>query len=165
MSEQTARHALPLLQPGQAQKEMWHNEALALTDALLHPLAEGVRDEPPEAPEPGECWIVGVEPAGDWAGQAGAIACWTAGGWRFAGPREGMTVWLRDAGCTARRGPADWEVGAIDARVLRIGGEQVIGSRSAAIGGPAGGATVDIEARTVINALLDALRTHGLIAH
>jgi len=44
-----------------------------------------------------------------------------------------------------------------------IGGEQVIGSRAAAIADPAAGATVDNEARTAIDAILDALREHGLI--
>src|SRR3546814_12942418 len=37
---------------------------------------------PPQTPAPGECWIVGDAPSGDWAGWAGALACWTHGGWR-----------------------------------------------------------------------------------
>ena len=44
-----------------------------------------------------------------------------------------------------------------------IGGEQVVGSRAAAIDSPTGGATVDSEARLAINAILGALREHGLI--
>ncbi|MGL4312420.1 MAG: DUF2793 domain-containing protein, partial [Sphingomonas sp.] len=35
MAETTSRLALPLLAAGQAQKEMFHNEALALIDLAL----------------------------------------------------------------------------------------------------------------------------------
>lgn len=37
MSDATARFAFPLIAPGQAQKELFHNEALARVDALLQP--------------------------------------------------------------------------------------------------------------------------------
>lgn len=44
-----------------------------------------------------------------------------------------------------------------------IGGQQVVGARAGAIGSPAGGSTVDAEARGAIGQILSALRTHGLI--
>lgn len=43
-------------------------------------------------------------------------------------------------------------------------GIKVVGAQGAAVADAAGGATVDAEARTAINALLARLRTHGLIA-
>jgi hypothetical protein len=49
----------------------------------------------------------------------------------------------------------------------KVAGNQVVGARGAAIANPAGGATVDAEARAALVALLDALRAatgHGLIA-
>ena len=47
---------------------------------------------------------------------------------------------------------------------LRVGGERVVGPRGAAIATPAGGTTVDAEARTTLADVLAALRGHGLIA-
>lgn len=47
---------------------------------------------------------------------------------------------------------------------VTIGGNQIISSRGAPVADAAGGATVDAEARTAINALLARVRAHGLIA-
>ncbi len=84
----TSRLALPLLQPGQAQKETTHNEALTLLDLAVQAsvLAVGT-NVPPVAPTVGNGWIIGVAPTGAWTGQARAIAGWTSGGWRFLVPR------------------------------------------------------------------------------
>lgn len=45
----------------------------------------------------------------------------------------------------------------------KVNGVQVVTDQQAAIPDAAGGATVDTEARAAINAVLAALRTHGLI--
>ncbi len=45
-----------------------------------------------------------------------------------------------------------------------VGGDRVVAVRQAGIADPTGGATVDNEARSVLMAILAALRTHGLIA-
>src|SRR3990167_11217103 len=44
------------------------------------------------------------------------------------------------------------------------GATKVIGAQGAAVADASGGATIDAEARTAINALLARLRAHGLIA-
>lgn len=165
MDETSPRFDLPLLAAGQAQKEVLHNEALAALDLLVHSVAETIGDDaPPASPVEGQCWIVGTAPTGEWAGHAGALAGWTAAGWRFMAPVEGMAVWVRASGLLARRGTGDWAVGVLAGSALQIGGEQVVGARAAAIADPSGGATVDTQARAAIAALLAALRTHGLIA-
>jgi hypothetical protein len=46
---------------------------------------------------------------------------------------------------------------------LLLDGVQVVGTRASAIASPAGGTTVDSEARATIGQLLEALRQHGLI--
>lgn len=161
--DSSARWALPLLQPGQAQKEMVHNEAITLLDLIVQPVAIAFLDTPPPAPEPGQSWIVGTDPDGDWTGKAGQIAGWSDGGWRFVSPRDGLAVWLSSEGLIARFLSGGWVVGEETAATLSIGGVQIVGARQAAIADPAGGATVDTESRATLAAVLAALRAHGLI--
>ena len=146
MAESSGRFALPYLQPGQAQKELFHNEALTAIDALLHPVAQTIGDNtPPATPAIGQCWIIGAAPTGAWSGRPQEIAYWSEGGWRFIMPAPGMLVWLAADGVWAREDAGGWMVGA-------------------AIPNASGGATVDSEARAAINALLAAVRLHGVIA-
>ena len=79
----TPRWGLPLLFAGQAHKELAHNEALVLIDALLHGRVESAAiNAPPEDPAPGQCWIVANAGQGAWEGRSGSVACWTDGGSR-----------------------------------------------------------------------------------
>ena len=163
--DQSARLRLPLLHPGQAQKEMDHNEALAMIDIALQPavVAVGV-DLPPAAPVEGECWIVGGAPTGAWSGHAGGLAGWTTGGWRFFEARAGMAVWSTADGCTAVHDGAAWAIGRVHAARLAVGGIDVVGAQRPAIAEPVGGTTIDVAARETVSAILAALRAHGLIA-
>jgi hypothetical protein len=164
MSIESARLALPFIAAGQAQKELTHNEALALIDAGLAAAAESADENvPPVSPTIGQCWIAGDTPIGAWDGHAGALACWTDGGWRFLSAVEGMIVWLRDQRLWAVRDADGWSIGAIRAAQVMIGDEQVLGARGASVPAPAGGSVVDAEARSAIAAILDRLAAHGLI--
>ncbi|MEZ0497163.1 DUF2793 domain-containing protein [Sphingomonas sp. IW22] len=162
--ETTLRHALPLIAAGQAQKEMTHNEALARLDMLVMAAAIDLADIPPADPVAGECWIVGQSPTGAWSDSAGKLAGWTPNGWRYADPREGMTVWLIASQCVAAWRQGLWRVGEVTATALHIGGQQVVGARQDAIPAPTGGANPDAEARVAIDRILDALKAHGLVA-
>jgi len=138
------RFGLPLLFAGQAQKEVFVNEAHALTDALLHPAIEGEADAPPAAPADGESWLVGETPTGAWADHAGALASYQPGGWIFTAPRDGLRVLDRSTGQDIRyRG--GWHRPATPAE-------------------PVGGTTIDAEARAAIAALVAALADAGLLA-
>jgi hypothetical protein len=163
MTERSARFGLPFILPGQAQKEVYHNEALAAVDGLLHPAVEGSLGAPPSDPGEGQCWIVAAGATGSWAGQAERIAMSSAGGWRFLAPAAGMSVWDKGAGVTRRWSGTAWGDGSIAAAALRISGVQVVGMRQPAVPSPSGGTTIDAEARSAVASIIVALKTHGLI--
>ncbi|MEO7635722.1 MAG: DUF2793 domain-containing protein [Sphingomicrobium sp.] len=149
---------------GQAQKELTHNEALQMVDALIAPAVEGAAQAiPPAAPVAGNCYLVGAAATGAWAGQTGKLAQFTSGGWRFIAPVEGMTAFVRSNSQTAVYRQGAWELGQIRGTALILGGQQVVAGRGAAIASPSGGATVDSQARGAVDLILAALRQHGLI--
>jgi hypothetical protein len=164
MAESTPRFSLPLILPGQAQKELFHNEALALLDAAMHCEVEGAGiGDPPSDPEEGQCWIVGAGAGGAWAGRENAIAMWTASGWRFVDPARGMTARDRDSGLDRRFDGTGWSDGAVQGSRFEVDGVKVVGNRQPAVPSPSGGTTIDVEARLAIAGLIEALMQHGLI--
>ncbi len=141
----TPRFALPLLAVAQAQKEVTHNEALTLLDALVHTAFEaGPLAAPPASPADGQCWIVGAASTGAWTGQENSIAVWTGGGWRFASPREGMRATRLTDGAQFRFYSGAW-------------------AAPETIAPPSGGATIDSEARSAISTLTLHLVAQGLL--
>ncbi|OYW86998.1 MAG: hypothetical protein B7Z20_06150 [Sphingobium sp. 32-64-5] len=163
--EKSDRFALPLLAAGQAQKEMTHNEALALIDMLLHPQAESLAlTTPPETAQAGQCWIVAAGASGAWSGHDASVAALTAGGWRFVGPRTGMRVAVSEEDMTYIYDGAQWSPEGLRPDGLYIAESRVVGPRAAAIADPDGGTVIDGEARLVLGQLLAVLRSHGLIA-
>lgn len=141
----TPRFALPLLAVAQAQKEVTHNEALTLLDALIHAAVEaGPLATPPAAPAEGQCWIVAAAPTGAWTGHENAIAIRTGGGWRFAPPREGMRVTRLADGARLRFDGGAW-------------------AAPGAVGAASGGSTIDSEARSAISTLILHLAAQGLL--
>ena len=127
----------------QAQKEVFVNEALSITDALLHCAMEGEAAAPPGAPVDGETWLVAAGASGDWTGQDHALACRQGGNWIFVQPRDGMRVFDLSRG----------------QEQLFLGSWQYATSPVE----PLGGTTVDSEARAAIADLLVALRIMGLL--
>ncbi|WP_309663044.1 hypothetical protein [Sphingomonas sp.] len=81
----------------------------------------------------------------------------------FALSRDGMRVDVVSSGKTAVYRGGAWDVGTLNGSQLVVDGLKVVGSRGSAIEAPAGGSTVDSEARTAIGLILDGLRQHGLI--
>ena len=164
-SDTSDRLSLPFLQAGQAQKEITHNEALALIDMLLHPQAESATlTSPPSGAIVGECWIVAAGGTGAWAGHDGEFACLTSGGWRFAAPRAGLRIAVTDDGLTRVHDGSGWTLDPSRPDGFYVAGARVIGSRQAAIASPSGGAVIDVEARNATVQILTILRAHGLIS-
>ncbi len=159
----TSRHAFPLIAPGQAQKEVFHNEALVGIDAALHATIEGILGTPPAAPELGQGWIVAPGASGAWTDAVDSLACWTAGGWRFIAPLPGMTVWNATTEHWIYWSGSAWINDSWPVAALAIGGEQVVGPRQPDVPSPSGGTTIDSEARTAIALLIATLKSHGLI--
>lgn len=165
MTIQSDRLGLPLLAAAQAQKEVTHNEALALLDAMVQPVVLSVAPATiPTSPLPGQAWIVGASPTAAWAGQAGAIAVWTRGGWRFVDPVEGMFIWSIADRFGFRREAGAGVAGVLTGRTVELEGLQVLGTRRGVIAAPSGGTTIDSQARFAVSEILTAMREHGLIA-
>jgi len=161
----SARFNLPLLAPGQSQKEVTHNEAVQLLECLVQPVVEGPPvNNPPGSPVVGQQFLVGPAPTGAWTGYSGGLASWTAGGWRLLRPSEGVMALDRSSAVCWRYLSGAWQHGVVRANEVRINGRKVVGSQQGAVPNPVGGTTIDAEARTALTAVLGALRQHGLIA-
>lgn len=164
MADTTPRFALPFIIPGQAQKEMFHNEALARIDLALHPAVEGPPSaEPPAEPTEGECRIVAPGAGGDWTGCDNKLAMWTQSGWRFLAPPPGTSAWNKAAAVPLIWDGYQWREGDLACSGLTVNGLRVVGARQAGVPSPSGGTIIDEEARAAINALTAALMSHGLI--
>jgi hypothetical protein len=146
MENLTPRHALPQLAVAQAAKEVTHNEALALIDALLHPVIEAIVAVPPTlaAADAGKCWLVGPAATGVFAGNSDRIAYWTGGSWRFALAIEGMSIWHKPSAT----------------RIYFLDGQWVVPQT---VDIPVSGSVVDIEARATLVALIARLTNAGIL--
>jgi hypothetical protein len=165
MSELTDRYSLPLLQVGQAQKEVTHNEAVAGIDALLHLAVETATVATvPATPGIGQAWIVPAAATDDWAGRGGQIASYGSGGWRYFVPREGCVAWLKDVQRFGVFTASGWTSDGWPAAGLRIGTRLALSGSAPAVAPASGGTTVDAEARAVLAAMLAALRGQGVLA-
>jgi hypothetical protein len=164
MADTTPRFALPFILPGQAQKELFHNEALVRIDLALHPAVEAPpAAAAPPAPAVGQCWIVAAAAGGEWSGRDGMLAMWSEAGWRFVAPSPGTSAWNKADGVPLVWDGAGWLAGELVCSGLRVGGLKVVGERQPAVPSPSGGTIIDAEARAAISALTAALMSHGLI--
>jgi hypothetical protein len=109
LTDTTTHLALPLLAQGQAQKEVWHNEALAMLDAVVQ-LSVKDRDlaSPPGSPAEGDRYIVAGGASGAWAGHASHVAAWLNGAWNFFPPKEGWIAWVAGEDTLLTFGPSGW---------------------------------------------------------
>lgn len=164
MTTQTPRLGAPYIITSQSQKEVTHNMALNILDSYTQTAAEtSTLSIPPASPIEGGLWLVSSGGAGSWAGHDNELAQFIGGAWQFYLPFEGMVIWLKDENLVTRYFSGQWQKGRVTASSLDISGLQVIGAQQAAIGNATGGVTIDAEARTTLNSLLAACRTHGLI--
>jgi hypothetical protein len=74
-----------------------------------------------------------------------------------------MSVWVINAGYRVHWTEDGWSDGKLPAAAFTIAGQQVVGPRLETVPSPSGGTTIDAEARAAVEAVIVALRTHGLI--
>ncbi len=87
---------------GQAQKELFHNEALQILDCVAGAsVEEPPRNDPPVSAAEGATFIIGPVPTGAWSGKAGQLANMSAGGWRYVVPADGMSALVKTSGLRA----------------------------------------------------------------
>jgi hypothetical protein len=160
---ETPRLGLPLIAAGQSQKDVTHNEAVLALDRMVA-LAAVSRTQlaPPVTASPGEIQIVPAGGAAAWGHPEGSLAQWQGAGWQSQMPRNGQLALVEDEGLMLlyRNG---WQA-LFPVLGLQIDGRTVLAAPPVAISSPAGGTTVDVEARVVLNALLSALVDQGIIA-
>ncbi|WP_426267862.1 DUF2793 domain-containing protein [Sphingomonas sp. LHG3443-2] len=159
------RLGLPFLSAGQAQKELTHNEALLLLDALVHGCCPAAPSNvPPPAPEAGLTYICGDNPVDAWAGHPHHVASYSDNGWRFTNPVEGLELLDRASGRRWHFASGTWSLGIVRASEVRVEGVKVLGTQRPPIANATGGTTIDSEARSTLAQILTALRAHGIIA-
>lgn len=141
---ETERFKLPLLATGQAHKELFHNEALARIDFLMHPHVEAIASDPAAiTPMTGQAWIVGSDATDVWLGHDDQIAGWTGNGWLFITPLPMMCVSIKSLGSFAIYRDS-WQVSGV-------------------VESPAAGAVIDTEARAAIDSILTILEAQGIL--
>lgn len=143
-SSTTPVAGLPLLVPGQAQKEFFLNQALSILDALHPQAVVASQSAPPAAVEEGACFRVTSPATAAWAGYDDHIALGIGGDWHFVAPRDGMQTFDSAAG--------HW-------LVFQSGWRHAAAPVIAE-----GGAIIDTEARAALSQLIGMLRHLGVLA-
>lgn len=138
----TSSHLLPLLFPGQAQKELSLNHSITVIDSLLSGGVIAVQSSPPASPIDGAMYLIDESANGDWQGKDNQIAIAISTGWHFIEPYVGMNVFNLALGATLHF-DGIWQIAQVP-------------------NAPSGGATTDQEARDAIVGVIDALRSIGL---
>jgi hypothetical protein len=132
-----------MLFTGQAQKEVFVNEAHSRIDAVVHCAIEGSSATPPAAPSNGSNWLVGTGASGAWNGMEGRIACYQSGNWLFVTPFDGFRIFNRSTSQFSHYS-SGWRTPA-----------SVIAAT--------GGTTIDTQARTTLANLISTLQIAGIL--
>ncbi|MDP5104263.1 MAG: DUF2793 domain-containing protein [Erythrobacter sp.] len=128
---------------GQAQKEFFVNQALAILDTLHARTVIASQPASPPASDDGECFRVTAPATGAWEGCEGHLAIQIGGDWHFGVPREGMQV---------------FDIEADTSLFFKVGWQAAIRPAN-----PANGTTIDTEARAAIEQLINVLHDFGIL--
>lgn len=93
----TPKLVLPELSVSQASKEVTHNEALRILDAVVMPTVKDLDlTGPPGGEADGDTYIPAATATGAWAGHEDDIAYYKSSAWIFVTPAEGWQVYVQD---------------------------------------------------------------------
>lgn len=107
----TPRLQLPYIASQQAQKQVTYNQAMRALDQLVQPAVKSrTIAAPPGSPVEGDTYVVGLAPAGAWAGNEGKLATLLDGAWSFRTPQEGWLVYVEDSAEIVIRQGGTWAV-------------------------------------------------------
>lgn len=110
MSETTARHGLPYIMSGQAQKHVTHNEALRVLDAVLQASVKSRSVQaPPDTPQESDFYLIGPDAAGGFGGYEDHLAGFIDGAWMYISPVQGLIVNVEDEAISLIYRGAAWE--------------------------------------------------------
>lgn len=142
-SNSTPKIGLPLLSPGQAQKEFFVNQALSVLDSLHPQAVVASQAVPPVEAADGTCFRVTAPAVDAWEGCEDHLALRIGGDWHFITPCVGMRLFdsAADQSLFFRSG---WHASASPTM-------------------PVNGSVIDIEARAAIAQIVAALSTLGVI--
>lgn len=105
----TTKLNLPLLDSGQENQIVVHNEAISMLDALwqLSVISMDL-DSPPVSPSAGDTYIVKAPGYGAWEDMANYIAAFVNGAWQLFEPSAGWRVYDNNTGALMIFDGADW---------------------------------------------------------
>lgn len=94
----TPNLTLPLMETGQAQKEVTFNQVAVIIDVLEGGIIDRDLATPPGSPSEGDAYIVAATATGVWATHENDIAYYFGGVWNFLSPDVGIgrNQWLLD---------------------------------------------------------------------
>lgn len=93
----TPKLGAPYLATNTDQKEVLHNTALDIYDALVQlTLKDRDLTSPPGSPTLGDTYIVGGSATGSWSGHDDDVVEWVSAQWEFHTPQEGWFGYLQD---------------------------------------------------------------------
>jgi hypothetical protein len=139
---------------GITQPDLVFNDAIRQYDALIAGLIlSRTTDAEPGSPSEGDAYIMTGSASGtDWATfDEHDIAVFSGAVWKQYAPGGRVQMLVDDDNEIVYWTGSAWAVG-------------VVLTADSKISDPAGGGTVDAEARTAINAIIDALESHGITA-
>ncbi len=110
MSDNTTHLTLPYVANKQAQRHIFHDEAMRILDALVM-LSVIDRDltAPPGSPAEGDRYLVKATGTGAFAGKDNRIAHFSDGGWFFYAPSKGWLCHVADEGALLAWDGSAWQ--------------------------------------------------------